>query len=110
MLQDYSTAVALLNVLKLETQRPDISTQAVIVKIGILVTWEILFIQIKQCLEEWNRNTQDLTALGNRCRQCLSTLQNNEVVIPRMEVNKHFFKLFNSIHKSIDCIRNKYRY
>lgn len=95
--QDYIGAVSLLSVLKSETQRPDISAQTIINKIGKLVNWEILFIQIKQCLDEWHQNTQDLQSLGNRCRQCLNTLQNNEIIIPRMEVGDIYLDIFYSL-------------
>lgn len=87
-LQDYIGAVSMLSVLKSETQRQELSNTTVVSKLGKLVNWEILFIQITQCLEEWNRKTLDLQSLGNRCKLCLASLQSNDNIIPRIEVGK----------------------
>uniref|UniRef100_A0A1A9WIS6 INTS8 TPR repeats domain-containing protein n=1 Tax=Glossina brevipalpis TaxID=37001 RepID=A0A1A9WIS6_9MUSC len=83
---DFIGAVSLLSVLKSETQRSDISNASIISKLGKLVNWEILLIQITQCLEEWNRKPLDLQSLGNRCKQCLNSLQSNDNIIPRIEI------------------------
>jgi hypothetical protein len=51
--KDYSTAIALLNVLKHETQRPELLSNSSVAKLGKLVGWEALLVQILQCLDEW---------------------------------------------------------
>ncbi|XP_075164917.1 integrator complex subunit 8 [Haematobia irritans] len=83
---DYIGAVSMLSVLKSETQRPELSNSSIISKLGKLVSWEILLIQITQCLDEWNHKTLDLQSLGNRCKQCLASLQTNDNIIPRIEI------------------------
>ncbi|XP_073844626.1 integrator complex subunit 8 [Musca autumnalis] len=83
---DYIGAVSMLSVLKSETQRPELQNSSIISKLGKLVSWEILLIQITQCLDEWNHKTLDLQSLGNRCKQCLSSLQTNDNIIPRIEI------------------------
>lgn len=88
-MQNYEGAVSMLSVLKSETQRPELSNATVISKLGKLVIWEILLIQITQCLDEWNNKTLDLQSLGNRCKQCLQSLQNNDNIIPRIEVSNN---------------------
>lgn len=86
---DYVGAVSMLSVLKSETQRQELSTTSSVSKLGKLVNWEILLIQICQCLEEWNKKTLDLQSLGNRCKQCLSSLQSGDNIIPRIEIIDH---------------------
>lgn len=88
--QDFVGAVSMLSVLKSETQRPELQNSSIISKLGKLVSWEILLIQITQCLDEWNHKTLDLQSLGNRCKQCLSSLQTNDNIIPRIEVGDTF--------------------
>ncbi|XP_067628061.1 integrator complex subunit 8 isoform X2 [Eurosta solidaginis] len=83
---DYIGAVSMLSVLKSETQRQELSNTTIVSKLGKLVNWEILFIQIIQCLDEWNRKSLDLQSLGNRCKQCLGSLQTNDNIIPRIEI------------------------
>ncbi|XP_054738863.1 integrator complex subunit 8 [Anastrepha obliqua] len=83
---DYIGAVSMLSVLKSETQRQELSNTTIVSKLGKLVNWEILLIQITQCLDEWNRKTLDLQSLGNRCKQCLASLQTNDNIIPRIEI------------------------
>lgn len=77
----------MLSTLKSETQRPEFSNATIFSKLGKLVNWEILLIQITQCLDEWNNKTLDLQSLGNRCKQCLQSLQTNDNIIPRIEVS-----------------------
>ncbi|KAM7342295.1 integrator complex subunit 8 [Cochliomyia hominivorax] len=83
---NYEGAVSMLSILKSETQRPELSNATIISKLGKLVNWEILLIQITQCLDEWNNKTLDLQSLGNRCKQCLQSLQTNDNIIPRIEI------------------------
>ncbi|KAH8370057.1 hypothetical protein KR093_002027 [Drosophila rubida] len=81
---NYIDAVSMLSVLKSETQRQELAGSAQIM--CKLITWEILHIQITQCLEEWHQKPLDLAALGGRCKQCLGALQAGESVMPRMEI------------------------
>ncbi|XP_055382433.1 integrator complex subunit 8 isoform X2 [Condylostylus longicornis] len=85
---DYYGAISMLTVLKQETQRPDLVNTAAITKLGKLVTWEILLVQITQALEKWNKKSVD-QILINKCKQCLNTLQGNENIIPRIEIIEH---------------------
>ncbi|KAM8712151.1 hypothetical protein ACLKA7_012644 [Drosophila subpalustris] len=81
---NYIDAVSMLSVLKSETQRQELGGSAQIM--CKLITWEILHIQITQCLEEWHQKPLDLTALGGRCKQCLGALQAGDSMIPRMDI------------------------
>ncbi|CAD7012092.1 unnamed protein product [Ceratitis capitata] len=83
---DYVGAVSMLSVLKSETQRQELSNTIMVSKLGKLVNWEILLIQITQCLEEWNCKTLDLQSLANRCKLCLVSLQSTDNIIPRIEI------------------------
>lgn len=76
----------MLSVLKSETQRPELSSTTSVTKLGKLVTWEILLIQICQCLEEWNQKSLDIQLMAQKCKQCLSSLQSGDNVMPRTEV------------------------
>ncbi|KAH8284495.1 hypothetical protein KR018_000094 [Drosophila ironensis] len=77
---NYIDAVAMLSVLKAELIRSDLQL------ISKLLTWEILYIQITQSLEDWHQKPLDLQSLGGRCKQCLSTLQAGESIVPRPEI------------------------
>ncbi|XP_062129370.1 integrator complex subunit 8 [Drosophila sulfurigaster albostrigata] len=81
---NYIDAVSMLSVLKSETQRQELGGNAQIM--CKLITWEILHIQVTQCLEEWHQKPLDLTALGGRCKQCLAALQAGDAMMPRMEI------------------------
>ncbi|KAH8300099.1 hypothetical protein KR044_009802 [Drosophila immigrans] len=81
---NYIDAVSMLSVLKSETQRQELAGSAQIM--CKLITWEILHIQVTQCLEEWHQKPLDLTALGGRCKQCLGALQAGDAMMPRMEI------------------------
>lgn len=76
----------MLNVVKNETQRSDFASNPNVVKMGKLIQWEALLVQILQCLEEWPKKPQDPLALVRNCKQCLTSLTNNDNVIPRIEI------------------------
>ncbi|XP_034651601.1 integrator complex subunit 8 [Drosophila subobscura] len=81
---DYIEAVSMLSVLKSESQRQEIAGNTQLM--CKLLTWEILHIQITQCLEEWHQKPLDLQSLGTRCKQCLSVLQAGDSIVPRPEI------------------------
>uniref|UniRef100_A0A182MXX2 INTS8 TPR repeats domain-containing protein n=1 Tax=Anopheles dirus TaxID=7168 RepID=A0A182MXX2_9DIPT len=71
--KDYSTAMALLTVLKNETQRQDLrENKSPFVKVSKPVGWEILHVQIQQVLDEWPRKPADQAQLVRNSKQCLS--------------------------------------
>lgn len=76
---NYIDAVAMLSVLKSETQRQEMGANVQLM--CKLLTWEILYIQVTQTLEEWHQKPLDLQALGGRCKQCLS-----DAIIPRQDI------------------------
>ncbi|XP_017108502.1 integrator complex subunit 8 [Drosophila bipectinata] len=76
---NYIDAVAMLSVLKSETQRQEMGANVQLM--CKLLTWEILYIQVTQTLEEWHQKPLDLQALGGRCKQCLS-----DSIIPRPDI------------------------
>lgn len=80
----YIDAVSMLSVLKSETQRQELGGSAQLM--CKLITWEILYIQITQCLDEWHQKPLDLQALGARCKQCLGALQAGDSMMPRLEI------------------------
>lgn len=81
---NYIDAVSMLSVLKSETQRQELGGSAALM--CKLITWEILHIQITQCLEEWHQKPLDLQSLATRCKQCLGALQAGDSMMPRLEV------------------------
>ncbi|XP_055692605.1 integrator complex subunit 8 [Lutzomyia longipalpis] len=84
--KDYPTAIAMLNNLKTETQRPDIASTPAVAKISKLIGWEILLVQITQCLNDWPRKHPDSVAIGTKCKQSIMSLQNGDAAIPRTEI------------------------
>ncbi|TDG41538.1 hypothetical protein AWZ03_012044 [Drosophila navojoa] len=80
----YIDAVSMLSVLKSETQRQELGSSTQLM--CKLITWEILHIQITQCLDEWHQKPLDLQALGTRCKQCLGALQAGDSMMPRLEI------------------------
>uniref|UniRef100_A0A182QPP1 INTS8 TPR repeats domain-containing protein n=1 Tax=Anopheles farauti TaxID=69004 RepID=A0A182QPP1_9DIPT len=71
--KDYATAIALLTVLKNETQRQDLrDSKSPFIKINKLVAWEILLVQIQQVLDEWPRKPADQVQLVRNSKQCLN--------------------------------------
>lgn len=76
----------MLSALKTETQRPELANSVGITKLEKLITWEILFLHITQCLDEWNRKSFDIKSLGKSCKLCLSAIYNADALIPRIEV------------------------
>ncbi|KAI8039679.1 integrator complex subunit 8 [Drosophila gunungcola] len=81
---NYIDAVSMLSVLKSETQRQEMAANVQLM--CKLLTWEILHIQITQCLEEWHQKPLDLQALGGRCKQCLGALQAGDSMVPRPDI------------------------
>lgn len=57
-----------------------------IAKLGQMIKWEILLIQIVQLLHEWPKSTIDKNALAAACENCL---QSNETVLPRTEIAEY---------------------
>ncbi|XP_053669631.1 integrator complex subunit 8 [Anopheles nili] len=70
--KDYATAITLLTVLKNETQRPELSSNPLMAKLGKMVSWEGLLVQIQQVLEEWPRKPAEQQQLVRNCKQCLN--------------------------------------
>ncbi|KAL5273121.1 INTS8 family protein [Megaselia abdita] len=79
---DYNGAIAMLNLLKSEIQRPEIGGP--IQKLAKLVNYEILFIELCQYFEEWTAKI-NTTPLGAKCKQFIFSLHNPDV-LPRLEV------------------------
>uniref|UniRef100_A0A1B0GNW5 INTS8 TPR repeats domain-containing protein n=1 Tax=Phlebotomus papatasi TaxID=29031 RepID=A0A1B0GNW5_PHLPP len=84
--KDYGSAIALLNTLKTETQRSDLANTSTVAKMGKLISWEILLVQICQCLNDWPRKHPESAAIGLKCKQCILSLQNGDTAIPRTEI------------------------
>ncbi|EDW74622.1 uncharacterized protein Dwil_GK22022 [Drosophila willistoni] len=78
-------AVSMLSVLKSEIQRKEQPAPVNSQLMGKLLNWEILHIQITQCLEEWHQKPLDLQSLSGRCKQCLGACSGDSV-IPRLEI------------------------
>uniref|UniRef100_A0A182TSX6 INTS8 TPR repeats domain-containing protein n=1 Tax=Anopheles melas TaxID=34690 RepID=A0A182TSX6_9DIPT len=70
--KEYATAITLLTVLKNETQRPELAGNPLIAKLGKMVSWEGLLVQIQQVLDEWPRKPVDQAQLVRNCKQCLN--------------------------------------
>uniref|UniRef100_A0A182JBU6 INTS8 TPR repeats domain-containing protein n=1 Tax=Anopheles atroparvus TaxID=41427 RepID=A0A182JBU6_ANOAO len=70
--KDYATAITLLTVLKNETQRPELVGNPLVAKLGKMVSWEGLLVQIQQVLEEWPKKPADQPQLMRNCKQCLN--------------------------------------
>ncbi|XP_037955324.1 integrator complex subunit 8-like [Teleopsis dalmanni] len=83
---EYNVALHLLGALKNETQRTEYTNLSIGPKIGKLVTWEILLLQITKCFDDWELKPVELQTIGNRCKNCLNALAANETIIPRMEI------------------------
>ncbi|XP_039481951.1 integrator complex subunit 8 [Drosophila santomea] len=81
---NYIDAVSMLSVLKSENQRQEMAANVQLM--CKLLTWEILHIQITQCLEEWHQKPLDLQSLGGRCKQCLGALQAGDSIVPRPDI------------------------
>ncbi|XP_059608523.1 integrator complex subunit 8 [Phlebotomus argentipes] len=84
--KDFTGAVAMLTVLKTETQRSEIANTAAVTKMGKLIAWEILLVQICQCLNDWPKKHPDSASIGAKCKQCILSLQNGDAAIPRTEI------------------------
>lgn len=80
---DYVGSIAMLNLLKTEIQRPDIGGP--IQKLGKLVNYEILFIELCQYFEEWSAKT-NTQPLGAKCKQFIFSLHSPDI-LPRIEVS-----------------------
>lgn len=84
---NYSGAIGMLNSLKTEIQRPEMASPHH-QKVGKLVNYEILFIELCQYFDEWKSKT-NYQALGARCKQFVFNLHNTDLP-PRIEVNMVF--------------------
>uniref|UniRef100_A0A182YDD3 INTS8 TPR repeats domain-containing protein n=1 Tax=Anopheles stephensi TaxID=30069 RepID=A0A182YDD3_ANOST len=71
--KDYATAITLLTVLKNETQRPELAGNPLVAKLGKMVSWEGLLVQIQQVLDEWPKKPIDQVQLVRNCKQCLNS-------------------------------------
>ncbi|XP_035792559.1 integrator complex subunit 8-like [Anopheles albimanus] len=89
--KDYNTAVTLLTVLKNETQRPELAGNPLVAKLGKMVAWEGVLVQVQQVLEEWPRKPTDQQALIRSCKQCLNALLAGGTgeVVPHAKVVEH---------------------
>ncbi|XP_052860400.1 integrator complex subunit 8 [Anopheles cruzii] len=90
--KDYTTALTLLTVLKNETQRPELAGNPLVTKLGKMVSWEGLYIQIQQVLAEWPRKPADQQQLIRSCKQCMNTIigsNANTDLIPHGKVLEH---------------------
>lgn len=76
-----------MNVAKNEAQRSDLNSPQ-LTRLKKIISWEKLFVQIKQCLDEWpkSRKANDTQSLISECKQCLATLFNAENLYPRVEI------------------------
>lgn len=83
---DYVGSIAMLNLLKTEIQRPDIGGP--ISKLGKLVNYEILFIELCQYFDEWSPKT-NTQQLGGKSKQFVFSLHNQDI-LPRNEVSLHY--------------------
>lgn len=83
-------ALNILNTLKNEVEQADSVKMSSFTKLNKFIIWEIVLVQILQCLEEWPKKT-DVTGLSNKCKKCLTSVQNGENIIPRSEVSTNCF-------------------
>lgn len=81
--RDFVGSLAMLNLLKTEVQRPDIGGP--IQKLGKLVNYEILFVELCQYFEEWSVKT-NTQLLGGKCKQFIFSLHSPDI-LPRIEVS-----------------------
>ncbi|XP_058118359.1 integrator complex subunit 8 [Anopheles ziemanni] len=91
--KDYPTAITLLTVLKNETQRPELVGNPLVAKLGKMVSWEGLLVQVQQVLDEWPKKPADLPQLIRNCKQCLnaSVVSNSGAgdLVPHAKVLEH---------------------
>lgn len=78
--KNWTSSIGLLKTLHSEVQANSGNAMA---KLYILISWEILLVQITQFLEEWPAPHVDRIALATACEFCL---QNSESVLPRTEI------------------------
>lgn len=82
-LQEFKSAINMLNVLKTETQRHENNPS--ITKLSKLIDYEILLFQITQTLEEWPRKALESATMITKCKQCFS-VPTGDGVVPRLEI------------------------
>ncbi|XP_044746312.1 integrator complex subunit 8 [Coccinella septempunctata] len=80
---NWDLSLKLIRTLEKELQ---INSGSNIAKLGQMIKWEILLIQIVQLLHEWPKSTIDKNALAAACENCL---QSNETVLPRTEIAEY---------------------
>lgn len=84
---DFEMAVNMLQKLREETQRQEYVNVNELGKLGVLVDWEMLLVQIEQVLYDWPRQNSELADLIPKCKQCLATVLNQEEgPVPRTQL------------------------
>lgn len=73
-LQEFKSAIAMLNAAKTELQRHE----NIPVKLSKLIDHEILLFQISQTLDEWPKKIAENQTMISKCKQCLTSVQNGE--------------------------------
>lgn len=85
--QDFNIAISMLTTLKSEVQRAEYTNNSLIGKFNVLVTWEILLVQIEQAIYEWPKKVGDPATLATKCKQCImASVQHVDGVMPRIKV------------------------
>lgn len=106
-LQEFKSAISMLNVLKSESQRHESNTG--ITKLSKLIEFEILFIQLMQTLEEWPRMAIDNAAMISKCKQCFAP-PTSDGVVPRLEILDACAAMLLNMNESSILVTTEVRY
>lgn len=107
LLQEFKSAINMLNVLKTETQRHE--NNPAITKLSKLIDYEILLFQMTQTLEEWPRKALDNATMVAKCKQCFS-VPAGDGVVPRLEILDACAAMLLNLNESAILVSADVRY
>ncbi|PSN35787.1 hypothetical protein C0J52_09481 [Blattella germanica] len=87
-MKDFKMATGMLAAVEQEARSSNVGSN-VLYKFCKLLAWETLLIQMIQFLTDWPDHKLNTNKLVVDCKQCLSTIQTGDNVIPRLEVMEH---------------------
>lgn len=107
--KDFHASIAMLLVLKGDVQRYESSDNphnSFAVKLGKLISWEILNIQAIQCLEEWPKKPSDQSQWVKSLKSVLQPLQtlNSNTEYPRMEIIDNSIMILMNLNEWPSCV------